>query len=370
MRIGLTIGSLGTGGSERQLCELAAGLARRGHDVEVGLYDGAGTWDGWLTSRGVVIRYGHRGSRREKVRWMRSWLSAARLQVVHGFMKRASSLAVLGTLPSRRVRVVATDMSTASYGRHKPALWGALALYALADAVVTQTETNRRSLARLAPWLSRRLRVIRNGVDTERFRPGERQDRPGPFRFLSVGTVYGVKNPVRVVEAVHVLARRGYRDVCLEWYGRPGLNTDGTPSEEYQRSTALVQALGLQEQMRFMGPRSDIERVYPGADALLHASIQEGTPNAVVEAMACGLPLVVSRVSDLPRIVAEANNGFVCDETRPESIADAMQAMLLASPSERAAMGARSRDLAVRWFGMDRFVGEFEALYRSLLASA
>lgn len=368
MRIGLLIGGLGLGGAERQLAQLALGLRDRGHEVEVMTYTAAGKGAEELAQRGVPVRSPGAGSKAAKLALVRSWLRTFRPDVLHGSMKRASSLAVLANLPARRCRVVGTDMSTASYSRHKPDLWVALLLYAFADAVVTQTEMNRRNLARLAPWLARRLRVIRNGVDTERFRPVERRNSTGPFRFVSVGTVYRVKNPVRVVEAVHLLTQRGYRDFCLEWYGRPGLNADGAPSEEFQRAGELVRRLGLEQHVHFMGPRSDIERVYPTADALVHASLQEGIPNAVVEALACGLPVVVSRVSDLPLIVREANNGYVCDETRPESIADAMESLLRAPPAERAAMGARSRELAVRWFGMDRFIGEFETLYRALVS--
>lgn len=366
--VGLTIGGLGVGGSEKQLCALAEGLTSRGHGVEVALYDESDGREDWLAARGVVVRYGHGGSRLAKIRWMREWISSAQPQVVHGFMKRASSLAVLGNFPSWRARIVASDMSTATFGRHKLALWGSLALFALADVVVTQTETNRRSLCRLAPWLKRRLRVIRNGVDTERFRPAESLRPVGPFRFVSVGTVYRVKNPVRVVEAVHHLRQRGCRDFVVEWYGRLGLNANGAPSVDYLRAEELVRTLGLGAHVRFMGPRHDVERVYQTADGLLHASVQEGIPNAVVEGMASGLPIVVSRVSDLPLIVQEAQNGFVCDETRPESIADAMEALMRSPLAERKAMGRRSRDLAVRWFGMERFVGEFEALYQELIS--
>ncbi len=412
MRIGLLIGGLGQGGAERQLAQLALGLRQRGHEVEVMTYTAAGPWGEELQQRGVPVHSPGAGSKWAKWAVVRDWLRTFRPDVVHGSMKRASSLAVLANLPERRCRVVGTDMSTASYSRHKPDLWAALLLYAFTDAVVTQTEMNRRNLARLAPWLARRLHVIRNGVDTGRFRPAERSGdedcgaavpaaevgvqpshlrarsgedagTPGSasgdafpatsagghaFRFVCVGTVYRVKNPVRVVEAVHELTRRGHRDFCLDWYGRPGLNANGSPSEECQRAGALVSTLGLEERVRFVGPCRDIERVYPQADALVHASLQEGIPNAVVEGLACGLPVVVSRVSDLPLMVQEARNGFVCDATRPESIADAMEAMLRTPPAERAAMGRRSRELAVRWFGMDRFVGDFEALYRSLLA--
>jgi glycosyltransferase involved in cell wall biosynthesis len=188
------------------------------------------------------------------------------------------------------------------------------------------------------------------------------------FRFVCVGTVYRVKNPVRVVEAVRILTERGHNVFRLDWYGRLGMGGPEARSADYEQAAEWVSRQGLDDRVTFHGPRGDIERVYPEADALVHASLQEGIPNAVVEGMACGLPVVVSRVSDLPLIVETAKNGFVCDETSPVAIADAMQRLLETPPAERAAMGTRSRELAMRWFGMDRFVSEFEALYRSLLS--
>lgn len=369
MRIGLLIGGLGQGGAERQLAQLALGLRARGHDVEVVAYAATGAAEEALRGQGVTVRALAAKAKPAKLLAVRRWAREFRPEILHGSMKRASSLAVLANLPWHRFRVVGTDMSTASYGRHKPELWVALALFALTDAVVTQTEMNRRNLARLAPWLARRIRVVRNGVDTRRFQPAETPSKTGLFRFVCVGTVYRVKNPVRVVEAVGRLRQRGHRDFCLEWYGRLGMDRNGVPSAEYAQAMERARELGLQEQVRFLGPRSDIEQVLPSADALVHASLQEGIPNAVVEGMACGLPLVVSRVSDLPLIVETARNGFVCDETQPESIANAMEAMLRLAPAERYAMRERSRDLAVRWFGMERFISDFEALYRALLAS-
>lgn len=88
--------------------------------------------------------------------------------------------------------------------------------------------------------------------------------------------------------------------------------------------------------------------------------------NVVAEGMGCGLPIAVSRVSDLPRIVAEARNGFVFDETDPNAIADAMARLMTLPHDERAAMGARSRELAIRWFRAERYIDAGEDLYRTL----
>lgn len=370
MRIGLLIGGLGQGGAERQLAQLASGLSRRGHEVEVLAYASNGATEEGLRSQGTAVTAVGAGSKLGKFSAVRRWMREFRPDILHGSMKRASSLAALANLPLRRCRVVGSDMSTASYGRHKPALWGALILFGFSDAIVTQTEMNRRNLARLAPWLAGRIRVVRNGVNTDRFQPAERHASSSTFRFISVGTVYGVKNPLRVLEAVRLLVQRGCTGFRLDWYGRFGTDEAGAPSEDYRKAVEAIQKNGLEDRVAFHGPRGDIERVYPEADALLHASLQEGMPNAVIEAMACELPVVVSRVSDLPLIVESARNGYVCDETRPEAIADAMEAMMRLPAGERRAMGERSRDLAVRWFGPDRFLDDFEKLYRSLLRRA
>lgn len=371
MRIGLLIGALSRGGSERQLAELAVGLNQRGHEVEVCCYTGPGSFDQFVQDGGVAVRVMTPASKLAKLKAVRDWVSRFQPDVLHGFMKRASSTAILANLPARRAKVVATDFSTASYGKHKADLWVSLLLFARADVVATQTEMNARNLRRLAPWLRGKVRVVRNGVDTERFTPIV-QHRPSgaAFRFVCVGSVYRVKNPLRVVEAVHLLAQRSAPPFRLDWFGRLSLSGDASPSPEHCQAVELIERYKLGELIKFHGEASQVEHAYHEADAILHPSLQEGIPNAVVEAMACGLPIVVSRVSDLPLLVQEARNGFVCDEKNPASIADAMQQMLQVEPPQREAMGARSRDLAVRWFGRERFVDDYETLYQSLVAKA
>ena len=369
MRVGFLIGALNAGGSERQLSVLASGLAGRGHDVEVMSYDGAGVFDDVIIRSGGRVRHGNGGSRLHKLAQVREWLREFRPEVVHGFMKRASGLAVLASLPRRRCKVIASDLSTATYARRQPALWGALALFHLADRVATQTDVNRRSLGLLAPLLRRKIVVIRNGVDTTRFQPAERAawDRGRPFRFLCVGSVYHVKNPVGVVEAARILRENSRLPFTVTWVGRSSRGSEEVRSEAYLRATDLVRRYGLEGIVEFRGQVSAVEEAYAQADALVHVSIQEGIPNAVVEAMASGLPVVVSRVSDLPSIVQHARNGFVCEARDPGSIAAALQQMMEATDGERKRMGASSRSVAEAWFGNGRFIRDYESLYRELL---
>ncbi|MBI5445201.1 MAG: glycosyltransferase family 4 protein [Deltaproteobacteria bacterium] len=368
MKIGYLIGALKTGGSERQLSELAVGMVARGHGVEVACYDGPGTFDGFVEAGGARIRWTGGRSKLEKLMGIRAWIAESRPDILHGFMKRASSLAVLGNLPLRRCKVIASDYSTASYARHKWDLWASLALWSLADRVATQTEMNRRNLCLLAPWIRSKVVIVRNGVEITRFVPPERRAAGPAYRFLVVGTVYRVKNPVGLVEAVRILKAETAEQFVVRWVGPT--SHGGVDTEEYRTAANLVRRYGLSDVVSFAGPAARMEEEYRWADCLVHVSLQEGMPNAVVEAMACGLPIVVSGVSDLPLLVRAASNGFVCEETRPASIAAAMGGAMRLPWQERVAMGERSRKLAEEWFGRARFLDAYEGIYRELVPGA
>jgi glycosyltransferase involved in cell wall biosynthesis len=367
MKIGFVVGQLGRGGAEIQLMRLAEGLALRSHEVEVFAYSGSSPLDGELEAAGVRVRAARRGPRLAKLRATRRWVSTFQPDLVQGIMKRASSLAVLSRSGRRTMSVVATDMSTATYRPNSLALRTSLLLFGLADRVVTQTELNRASIEALAPWLRGKVVVIRNGVDTERFIPAPAQPREdGVFRFCVVGSVYPVKNPEGVVRAVKVLRDGGVDGFRVDWFGRLGLSGTGEDERSAHPTLRLARELGVDSHLRFHGQTECVERELQASDALLHASVQEGFPNAVVEGMACGLPLVVSRVSDLPLVVSEARNGVVFDEKDPHAIAAAMEEMMRLDPVERSRMATRSRELAVRWFGLVRFVDDFERLYQDV----
>ena len=368
LRVGYLTGNLNAGGSERQLSQLATGMAARGHSVETYCYhtDGEGAYDQYVQDHGVILHRMGGGSKLHKIRSIKRWVKNFQPQILHGFMKRASSLAVLVNLPWRRFGVVASDFSTATYAPFKPSLWGALLLFHLADCVATETVTNRKSLCRLAPTLKGKLVVIRNGVDDKHFCATSKFSSK-VFRFLCVATVAEVKNPVRVVEALRILRLQTNLPFVFDWVGRNHSDSDGQPLKAYLRARQLVDEYGLQDLISFKGLSQSVIDDYQNADALVHVSVQDGIPNAVVEGMACGLPIVVSRVSDLPLIVAESDNGITCNAFDPADIARAMKAMLEFPITDRHEMGLRSRKLAGNWFGIHRFITEYEFQYQKIV---
>ncbi|MDA3873077.1 MAG: glycosyltransferase, partial [Kiritimatiellae bacterium] len=142
MKVAMLIGGLGRGGTEAQLIRLAKGLHARGIAVEVWCYAGTSPLDAELEKEGIRVRTGKGGSQRQKVRLIRQWRAEFRPDVMHGFMKRASSLAVLAGFASRKeVR----SWKIEDRGEGSPALRGGVGSLEIEDREREKNESERRT---------------------------------------------------------------------------------------------------------------------------------------------------------------------------------------------------------------------------------
>ena len=96
----------------------------------------------------------------------------------------------------------------------------------------------------------------------------------------------------------------------------------------------MTGSLGLGERVRFLGaiPQEQLAEYYGAADALVLASSREGWPNVLLEAMACGTPVVSTRVGGTPEIVAAPEAGVLADERSPRGIGEALRRLLRSTP--------------------------------------
>jgi glycosyltransferase involved in cell wall biosynthesis len=144
--------------------------------------------------------------------------------------------------------------------------------------------------------------LIPNGVDTASFRQNTRPQRNFPLRLVCVARLIERKGQKQLIEAVHLLSQAGV-DVRLDLIG----TGDAQPAYQEQ-----VEELGLEEKVRFLGyvPRQWIPDHYASADVFVLASYNEGMSVATLEAMAAGLPLVVTRTGGTADLVVEGVNGL------------------------------------------------------------
>ena len=162
-----------------------------------------------------------------------------------------------------------------------------------------------------------RVRVLRNGVDLEMFRPRERsvvRARLGLTgrTLLSVGNLIELKGHDLVIKALVTLPEHS---LLIAGEGPEG------PALEH-----LALRLGLADRVRFLGrvAHEQLADIYSAADALVLASSREGWPNVLLEAMACGTPVVASRIGGIPEVVAAPEAGVLMPERTENGIATAV----------------------------------------------
>ncbi|HEY1288906.1 MAG TPA: glycosyltransferase family 4 protein [Burkholderiales bacterium] len=195
-----------------------------------------------------------------------------------------------------------------------------------AGAIVAVSQALKEKLAALGVE-PERVHVLRNGVDLELFHPEERDGLRAQLglrapTLLSVGNLLAFKGHGVAIEALSLL--REYELVIAG---------DGPDRAAFE---ALARECGVSARVRFVGSLSqqDLRRYYCAADALVLASSREGWPNVLLEAMACGTPVIATAVGGVPEIVASRNAGAVVKERSASALARAVRE-LFARPPER-----------------------------------
>jgi teichuronic acid biosynthesis glycosyltransferase TuaC len=195
---------------------------------------------------------------------------------------------------------------------------------------------------------SRRVTSLRNGVDLQLFRPTERVASTG-FTLLTVGHLVPVKAQELIIGALPLLP--GVRLVVAG---------DGPNRAMLEQ---LARSLNVTGRVEFLGavPQAQLRGHYGAADALVLASSREGWANVLLESMACGTPVVASRVYGTPEVVAAPEAGVLMAERTPQGVADAVNA-LRANYPDRAA----TRRYAERFSWDDTTAGQIN-LFKEII---
>jgi len=191
-----------------------------------------------------------------------------------------------------------------------------------ADAVITVCNALRDEVVAMGIDADRVV-SLRNGVDLQLFRPTERKANP-MFTLLAVGHLVPVKAQDLIIGALTLLP-----DVRLVLAG------DGPDRAKLEN---LARELKVSDRVSFLGavPRAQLRAHYGAADALVLSSSREGWANVLLEAMACGTPVVASRVYGTPEVVASPEAGVLMRERSYQGVADAVT-LLRANYPDRAA---------------------------------
>ena len=207
-----------------------------------------------------------------------------------------------------------------------------------------------------------------NGVDTAVFQPRERAEA-GPLRqrlglaadvplMGCVGRLSPEKGPEVFVKAATMMMKVRYPDLAAHAV----LVGEGAMRDEL---VALIARYGMQERIHLVGVCHDMPAVFGELDAVVSCSHTEAMPLALMEAMACGLPTVATRVGGVPDIVEPGHTGWLCGPGDFDDIARCA-GLLLSDATMRRRMGERARERAVKRLDIAPGVARVAALMERL----
>lgn len=220
------------------------------------------------------------------------------------------------------------------------------------------------SLGRARPWYPR-VEIVHNGIELAVFDAEALREpvAPLPARIAGVPRVAVVasmnlpdKGHSDLLRAASLLQARGHR---LQWL----LVSDGKLRRGLEEQ---ARALGLGDCFHFLGRRPDVPSILARVDLLVHPSWAEAFPNAVLEALGAGLPVVATRVGGCSELVVDGATGRLVPPRQPEMLASAIEDVL-ANAAASAEMGRHGRQLVERHFSLERMNARVERIYQSLL---
>ena len=364
IRVGFVLHVMQVAGAEVLVDETIRRLGRR-IDPVVFCLDAVGTLgERLLADKIPVIAYG----RRPGVDWsvsrrMAKDIRSRRLQIIHAHQYTPFFYsAVAARLSGVRPRVIFTE-----HGRHYPDVVSAkrrwlnrIVFDRLADDINAVCEFSAASLSKQDGFRRDRIHVIPNGIDFPKYSRdvdvAELRRRLGldPARkyVICVARFHPVKDHQTLIDAFARIAA-GRPDVDLLLVG------DGELRNNLMKQ---CRDLGLEARVRFLGIRDDVADLLRAADVFTLTSVSEAASITLLEAMATGLPVVVTAVGGNPEIVRDGIDGLLAPRKDAGSIGEAL-GKLLDDPAFARRLGASAAARANDEYRLDRTVDKYYELY-------
>jgi glycosyltransferase involved in cell wall biosynthesis len=238
----------------------------------------------------------------------------------------------------------------------------------ISDRVLAVSEEVKRFCIDEDGVAPEKISVVYNGVDLRHITNGHSPPAPlAAADWAGASHIVTCVANVRKVKGIDVFVRAAQR-VCREFPGAMFLVAGSLHDREHTREIqALIQSLGMERNVRLLGFVEDPVPLLKTSTAFCLLSRSEGFCNALLEAMACGVPAVVTRVGGNPEAIRDGENGFLAPVEDDETAADRLL-FLLRNPERAALMGQAGRAAVHAQFSAEAMIQKLIALYRDLLA--
>jgi len=295
-------------------------------------------------------------------------LRRLRADVVHGFLFDATVAGRLAARLAGRVAMIDSERNT-DYKTKRTDYMALRATQRWNELTIANSRAGADFNSQLFGRCRDRYRVIHNGVDVDRFAPRDAAATRSSIGLKEGQPVVGMfasfkpqKNHLVWLRAVRCVLERVPNAKFL--FVGDELHGGGSDSIAFKKTIQqTVAELQLAPHCLFLGNRQDVENYYNACTITVLPSLREGTPNVALESMACGVPVVASRVSDNAYIIPDGEAGYTVPVNDEAALADCVCRLLLDQESRRK-MSARARAWVTAEFSCRRLAEKTVAVYR------
>lgn len=361
MKILCVIDSLGSGGAQRQLVNLAVAFKEKGHDVEFLVYHSDDFYYQYLVEHNINVVEVLEKNYIKRIFKMRSIIRKGNYNSLLSFLEAASFISTLAGFPYRRWSLTVGERSAnpniLKSFKLKMYRW----FHLFTTAVVANSHENIRIVKKINPVLSKnKLHVIYNLIDLEKWKPCNRNytyRKNGKFNLIIVASHQYLKNLNGLVEAVHLLNDDEKNSLMIHWYG--GDRPDPSKAEAIEK----ISKYDLVHIFNFHEPILEIASRVNQADAVGLFSFYEGLPNVVCEAMVNAKPVIASDISDVSLLI---ESRFTFDPNDPKHIAEKIRHLLSLDENSLREIGQKNQSSAFKLFDKESIVQNYISIMSRL----
>ncbi len=350
--IGLEIG-----GTEIQLLELLKKLDRKKYNPMVCCMKKRGVLADDMEKMGIKIESLNIRNRFNFLALPRlvKILRREGIDILHTFLFRAN---ILGRLTGRMVRVpiVISSEECIKLKKKKISILIDRLTSRWADRIVVISEAIKNTLTKREKINPEKIEVIYNGIDLSSFRVENKREKDSIPKVGIVGRLHPDKGHRYFLKAAaQTIKKEPKVEFLIVGHGPLRGELEDLSNE-----------LALSDKVVFVGGRRDIPQIMSSLDILVLSSLEEGLGNVLLEAMACGRPVVATKVGGVPEAVLDGETGILVSPKNPDALAQATLKLLMNRALAKG-MGQAGRRRVEKYFSIDRMVKETEKVYNNLI---
>lgn len=359
-KIVFLISSMDVGGAEqvlRQVALNAASTEKPGRVILACLYQGGKLAEG-LEEKGIKIYEGIMKNRFDLIGLVRfvKILKAARPDILYISSQALSQAA--GIIGAMFVKIGAKILAMHSHEFEGKKLYRFIMdkiSISLSEKIVCVSESQKKGVIKIRNADPGKIKVIYNGVDINKFRPAPKTDTSGRVTIGTVGSLRREKGlDILLKAAQEVLMQCPSAFFVIVGEGK-----------ERNLLQDMAVKLGIEDNVSFLGERSDVEKIIPCFDIACSSSRTETFPLVILEYMSCGVPVVATSVGGVPEMVNEGVNGMLAKSECPSELAEKLVRMIR-DKKMRESMVINARKTVEERFTLDKMTESYKDLFKEI----